>query len=225
MPSVPQSDWPHVNRFVIFDLDDTLVDSTGAVDRWFVELAEQRNLGAEGLQFLREEQQRPVSPQESFQAIVDRFGFAESHEELRSIFLERVPLLSLAFDGALDSLRTLRGRGWRTALLTNGTELDQQPKMRDGMADLFDVVCFADDEVARKPEPEVFRLVAERADTVLDGAWMVGDSLEHDIAGAAAVGMSTIWVSGGRPLPPGGPVPGRVVTAVAEAFPILLAAG
>ncbi|GAB1336245.1 HAD family hydrolase [Streptomyces sp. E-15] len=214
-----------MNKFAIFDLDDTLVDSAGAVDRWFIELAEQRNLGADGLQFLRAEQQRPVTPRESFQSIIDRFGFTESPDELRSIFLERVPRLSRAFDGVVHSLGELRARGWRTALLTNGTALDQQPKMRDGMADLFDVVCFADDEATRKPDPEVFRLVAGRAGAGLDGAWMVGDSLEYDIAGGAAVGMSTIWVSGGRTPRDGEPVPTRVVTSVAEAFPLLLAEG
>ncbi|WP_186785662.1 HAD family hydrolase [Streptomyces misionensis] len=214
-----------MNRFAVFDLDDTLVDSTGAVDRWFIELTEQRNLGAAGLDFLRAEQQRPVTPRESFQAIIDRFGFSETPDELRSIFLERVPLLSRTFDGVLDNLRELRARGWRTALLTNGTALDQQPKMRDGLAELFDVVCFADDEPMRKPHPEIFRLVADRADAGLDGAWMIGDSLEYDIAGAAAVGMSTIWISGGRPLPKGEPVPGQVVASVAEAFPLLHAAG
>ncbi|MEW2632768.1 HAD family hydrolase [Streptomyces sp. NPDC048389] len=214
-----------MNRFAIFDLDDTLVDSSGAVDRWFMELAEQRNLGAAGLDYLRAEQRRPVSPRESFQAIIDRFGFSESPDELRGIFLDRVPRLSRTFDGVLDDLRKLRARGWRTALLTNGTEADQQPKMRDGLADLFDVVCFADDEPTRKPDPEIFRLVAEHADTGLDGAWMIGDSLEHDIAGGAAVGMETIWISGGRTLQDGEPVPGRVVTSVAEAFPLLHAAG
>ncbi|GGV02302.1 2-haloalkanoic acid dehalogenase [Streptomyces litmocidini] len=213
-----------MNRFAIFDLDDTLVDSSGAVDRWFIELTEQRNLGAAGLEFLRAEQQRPVSPQESFQAIIDQFGFTESPDELRSIFLDRVPRLSRTFDGVLDSLRELRARGWRTALLTNGTEVDQQPKMRDGLGDLFDVVCFADDEPMRKPDPEIFRLVADRAGTGLDGAWMIGDSLEHDIAGGAAVGMSTIWVSGGRPLQDGGLIPGQVVSSVAEVFPLLHAA-
>lgn len=214
-----------MERFAIFDLDDTLVDSTGAVDRWFVEVSEQRNLGAAGLEFLRAEQERPVSPQESFQAIIDRFGFTESPDELRSIFLDRVPRLSRTFDGVLENLAELRARGWRTALLTNGTEVDQQPKMRDGLADLFDVVCFADDEPMRKPDPEIFRLVADRAGTGLDGAWMIGDSLEHDIAGATAVGMSTIWVSGGRTPQDGESVSGQVVTSVAEAFPLLHAAG
>ncbi len=211
-----------MNKFVIFDLDDTLVDSTGAIDRWFVELAELRSLGADGLEFLREEQNRPVSPEESFRAIVDHFGFPESPAELQRDFSARMPLLVRTIDGVPESLRVLRERGWRTALLTNGTDLQQRPKMHDNLHDLFDVVCFADDEVVSKPDPEVFRLVARRAEAELEGGWMVGDSLEHDIAGAAAVGMSTVWVSGGRALPTEGPMPDEVVKTVTEAFPILL---
>ncbi|MFC9325567.1 HAD family hydrolase [Kitasatospora sp. NPDC057015] len=210
-----------MSKFAIFDLDDTLVDSTGAIDRWFVELAEQRRLGADGLAFLRQEQERPVPPDESFRAIVDRFGFRESPDELRQLFSERMPQLVRVFDGVLENLRSLREHGWRTALLTNGTEVQQRPKMRDGLQDLFDVVCFADDEAVRKPDPEVFRIVAHRAGARLQGGWMVGDSLEYDIAGGAAVGMSTIWVSGGVVPAAGGAVPGQTVENVVEAFPIL----
>jgi HAD superfamily hydrolase (TIGR01509 family) len=152
---------------------------------------------------------------------VDRFDLPETPAELRQSFAERLPLLARTYDGAADGLRTLRHHGWRTALLTNGREFEQWPKMRD-LHDLFDVVCYADDEAARKPDPAVFRLVAERAGTTLDGAWMVGDSLTNDIAGGAAMGMSTIWVSGGQALPVTGPLPDETVKTITDAFRILL---
>jgi HAD superfamily hydrolase (TIGR01509 family) len=210
-----------MNPFVIFDLDDTLVDSTGAIDSWFVELAELRALGPEGLAFLRAEQQRPVSPAESFRAIVEEFGFPETPAELQRDFATRLPQLARTFVGAPDGLRALRHYGWRTALLTNGMRTEQWEKMRD-LHELFDHVCYADDEPARKPDPAIFRLVADRAGESLDGAWMVGDSLTNDIAGGAAMGMSTMWVSGAQELPPDGPRPDVVVRTIAEAFPILL---
>lgn len=212
-----------MNKFVIFDLDDTLVDSTGAIDRWFVELTEKRSLGPDGLEFLREEQNRPVPPDETFRAIVDHFGFPESPAELRRNFSVRMPQLVRTFDGVPENLRALRAHGWRTALLTNGTKTQQLPKMHDGLGELFDVVCYADDEVVSKPDPEIFRMVACRAERELEGGWMVGDSLKHDIMGAAPLGMSTIWISGGQALPIGTPIPGEVVKTVAEAFAILLA--
>lgn len=215
-----------MSRFVIFDLDDTLVDTAAGIDGWFVELTEQRELGQEGLDFLRAEQRRPVSPEETFRAIVDRFGFAESPRELRRLFWERWPHLVPAFDGVPENLAALREQGWRTALLTNGREDQQRPKMRHGgLGRFFDVLCFAHDEPVCKPDPEVFRLVGRRAEQELAGGWMVGDSLEDDVGPAAALGMSTIWVSGGAEPPLGGPAPDEVVKTVGEAFPILLTEG
>lgn len=211
-----------MNRFVVFDLDDTLVDSTVAVDRWFAELVHQRGLGSDALAFLRAEAASPAPPSVSFGNIVARFGFSETWEELRAVFVERVPRLARPYEGVVDGLKSLRQKGWRTALLTNGTAADQLPKLGAGLLELFDVVCYADDEAARKPDPVVFQLVAERAGAALDGAWMVGDSLENDVAGGAAAGMRTIWVSEGRPVPETGPVPDLVVPTAAEVFPFLL---
>ncbi|MGW1846685.1 HAD family hydrolase [Streptomyces sp. NPDC001966] len=207
----------------MFDLDDTLVDSTAAIDRWFVELAEERELGPGGLEFLRAEQKRPVPPEESLRAMIEHFGFPESPAQLHKTFARRLSYLARPFDGVLDNLRLMRERGWRTALLTNGMETEQRPKMRDGLIDLFDVVCYAYDEAVSKPDPEIFRRVAQYAGRDLEGAWMVGDSLRHDIAGAQAAGMATIWISGGRALPADGSVPDEVVKTAAEAFHVLLA--
>lgn len=214
-----------MSKFVIFDLDDTLVDSAAGIDGWFVELTEQRGLGPEGLAFLREEQRRPVSPEETFRAIVDRFGFAETPREMRRLFWERWPHLVPAFDGVPENLARLREQGWRTALLTNGREDQQRPKMRDGLGGFFDVLCFAHDEPVCKPDPEAFRLVGRRAGVELAGGWMVGDSLADDVEPAAALGMSTVWVSGGAEPPVGGPVPDEVVKTVDQAFTFLLARG
>lgn len=108
--------------------------------------------------------------------------------------------------------------------MTNGAEARQRPKMHDALDQLFDAVFFAFDEPVSKPDPEAFRLVAERAGAALEGAWMVGDSLTDDVAAGAAVGMSTIWVSNGKELPdpvPGGVRPDVTVTSVAQAFEIM----
>lgn len=212
-----------MSRFVIFDLDDTLVDSAGAVDAWFAELVEQRELGPGALEFLRAEGRRPVSPQESFQAIVERFNLAESPAQLQHAFRRRQPQLARPFDGAVTGLEALRDRGWRTALLTNGPESQQRPKLGNRLGSLFDVLCFTYDEAVRKPDPAAFELVAERAGVKLAGAWMVGDSLSEDLAPARSLGMSTIWVSN-TPVPPDADPachPDEIVPTITEAFAIL----
>lgn len=213
-----------MTKLAIFDLNDTLVDNVGAIDRWFVELAGQRALGSAGLAFLRAEQHRPVSPEESLRAIVDHFGFAESPADLQRILGQRLPQLARRFDGVLTGLRAIRSSGWRTALLTNGFAEQQRAKLGDGLEDLFDVLYFADDEGIRKPDPAAYRLVADRCGCEPERAWMVGDSLEYDLAGAVAARMSTIWVSGGARLPEDGPRPDLIVDTIAEVFPILTVA-
>lgn len=214
-----------MNRFVIFDLDDTVVDSAGAVEAWFAELVEQRGVGQEVLDFIRAERQRPDAPQVSLHAISQRFRFAEAARDLRHAFRERHPQLTRPFDGVLDGLRALRERGWRTALLTNGSEEQQRPKLHDGLDALFDVLYFAYDETARKPDAAAFQQVADRAGAKLAGAWMIGDSLTDDVAPAASLGMSTIWVSRGAALPANDPAvvrPDEIVARIDAAFPILM---
>ncbi len=165
-----------------------------------------------------------MAPEETFSAIVDHFRFSESPAELRRIFLERWPRLVRPFEGTATGIRQLRSAGWRTALLTNGKAPDQRLKLSDSLLRLFDVACYAEDEDARKPDPAAFRLVADRARAQLSGAWMIGDSLEADIAGGANVGMSTIWISSGRSVPPEGPSPDVSIGTIGEAFPFLLRA-
>jgi HAD superfamily hydrolase (TIGR01458 family) len=52
--------------------------------------------------------------------------------------------------------------------------------------------------VIGKPSPSYFTAALEALDTDPDRAWMVGDDLESDIAGARAVGMNTVLVRTGK---------------------------
>jgi hypothetical protein len=53
----------------------------------------------------------------------------------------------------------------------------------------------------RKPDPAIFAAAAETAGCSLNGAWMIGDSPQADIGGASAAGISSVWISAGRPWP------------------------
>ena len=51
-----------------------------------------------------------------------------------------------------------------------------------------------------KPNPRIFALAAQRVRMRLRGAWVVGDSPEADIGGAAAIGLPSVWLHRGREL-------------------------
>jgi putative hydrolase of the HAD superfamily len=58
---------------------------------------------------------------------------------------------------------------------------------------IIDVVVTFDDTGKRKPSPEPFKLLLSRLEVAPEEALMVGDWVERDIVGAAAVGMKTAF--------------------------------
>jgi HAD superfamily hydrolase (TIGR01450 family) len=70
--------------------------------------------------------------------------------------------------------------------------------------------------VVGKPEPPLFRIALRRLGLDAGEAAMVGDSVESDIRGARAVGMTTVLYA------PDGAVPDREVDVVARSFAELL---
>ena len=63
-----------------------------------------------------------------------------------------------------------------------------------GLLDRLAAVVISEEAGVSKPDPAIFALAAERAGTTLDGAWMVGDNLDADIAGARAAGIRSVFV-------------------------------
>ena len=76
----------------------------------------------------------------------------------------------------------------------------------------FDVVVTSERARCYKPRPRIFEMAVEGLRTRPEAIVHVGDSLEADVAGAARLGMQTIWVnrSGARP-GPGDPRPDHEV--------------
>jgi epoxide hydrolase-like predicted phosphatase len=91
-------------------------------------------------------------------------------------------------DRMQDALRAAREAGLKTALLSNTWGLDATLERR---TDLFDTIVLSGREGLRKPEPEIFRLTAERLD-VPPGACVYVDDLPANVEGARAVGMTGV---------------------------------
>lgn len=125
-------------------------------------------------------------------------------------------------DAARPLLAGLRGRpGLKLGLVTNGpSDLQHEKIDRTGLDGLVDVVVVSGDVGAGKPDPAVFdhalgRLGGEPASSI-----MVGDSLERDVAGAAAAGLASLWIGDADELPDGA-VPTLVAPDLAAAGDLL----
>ena len=66
---------------------------------------------------------------------------------------------------------------------------------RVGIRNLFDVIIFSSDHSCVKPSPYIFAKAIETLDVNRSKIVFVGDSLKHDIAGAKAARLSSVWIS------------------------------
>jgi len=123
------------------------------------------------------------------------------------------------FDGALETLQLLREHGHKLALLTNGSAAFQRRKLaRYALEPLFELVLIEGELGYGKPDPRVFRSALAHFAIEAHQAWMVGDNLDADIAGAREVGIAGVWHDAhGTGLPALSPVvPERVIQHLSE---------
>ena len=96
---------------------------------------------------------------------------------------------------AIETVRWLRNRGLRLALLTNGAGAAQRAKIaRFGLTDLFDAILVEGEVGAGKPDERVYRRALELVGTNPPETWMIGDNLEWDVAAPQRLGMRGIWI-------------------------------
>lgn len=90
----------------------------------------------------------------------------------------------------LDAVRRARVAGVRTGLISNswGEEPAYEPAL---LEELFDAVVISGEVGLHKPQPEIFRLAAERIGVEPEACVFV-DDLRENCAGAEAVGMTAI---------------------------------
>jgi HAD superfamily hydrolase (TIGR01509 family) len=117
---------------------------------------------------------------------LDEIGF-------RCWLLEHAPRLE---DGVEDCLRQLRQTEAKIGLLSN-TILSQRSVAlalkKFGVEDYFAAVVCSSEVGYRKPHRLIFEAILSMVEVSPGESAMVGDSLEHDIAGAASLGMRTVW--------------------------------
>ena len=206
-------------RAVIFDLDDTLVQtnaaSTATWNRLAEEFAPHVDISeAELLDDLNRTRRWFWADADRHRAW--RFHMAESAAEaLRMALHERgqridddSPLLqgfadryeaiffeTLAlFPDALHVLNELRARGVRLAMITNGGAEWQRRKIElHALAPLFDCIVVEGEFGVGKPAPEIYRHALDSLGVDARETWMVGDRLDWDVLGPQKLGITGVW--------------------------------
>lgn len=201
-------------RAVGFDLDDTLFDHRGAtthaVRRFTIDLgydptprraAAWFELEAEHFESWRAgrvsfEEQRRLRMQGFLNRLgADRVASTGELDAFFARYLADYRSSWCAFPDAAPVLSTLRDRGVRIGILTNGNHAQQLDKLDViGLAPLVDVVCTSEDIGVAKPDPRAFITLADRLGCSTSEMAFIGDHPDTDVAGARAVGIAAACV-------------------------------
>lgn len=96
--------------------------------------------------------------------------------------------------GAAEALDRL-GERYPLAMVTNGDPRMQGTKLDAlGVRDRFEVVVHAGFDAPAKPDPAPFELALDAIDVAAPRAVTVGNSLDHDVAGAHNAGLRSVWL-------------------------------
>jgi putative hydrolase of the HAD superfamily len=94
-----------------------------------------------------------------------------------------------------DALARLRAAGARLAVVSNWDVSLHDVLERTALRSLVDAVVISAELGVAKPDPAIFRAALERLGAPAAGALHVGDSVEHDVAGARAAGLEAVLVA------------------------------
>jgi 2-haloacid dehalogenase len=98
------------------------------------------------------------------------------------------------FPDALPAIRSLKGAGFMLAAFSNGVETSLRALLEhSGILPYLDAVISVDDLKTYKPDPRVYRYLAERLGFPLENTWLASSN-GWDVLGAKAAGLRAGWI-------------------------------
>jgi putative hydrolase of the HAD superfamily len=211
---------------ILFDIDDTLVDFTGASLR-ALQSAVRKHLGdvpqqdvdAAWAAVSEEQYSRYTSGELDFDtmlvermaAFVVALGPAQAATEVHvAIEKDRTGRIFdhyALFGDVRPELERLRTAGIPVGAVSNSDGDYQRRKLATvGLTGAFVTEVFSGDVGVAKPDPHIFEVAVQRLGTPASSTVYVGDRWDIDVAGARAAGLVAVWLDrrGTGPHPPDG---------------------
>lgn len=196
-------------KFLLFDLDHTLLDFATAEDRALSLMLEEAGVSdieayktyyvPMNAQLWKDLEQKKLTKS---QLIKTRFALLFAHfgkEVDGSHFADRyqhfLSQQGQSFPGARQLLMELKARGYRIFGATNGITVIQEGRLiQSDLGDLFEQVFISEKVGTAKPDRAYYEWIASEITGFEKGAAiMIGDSLSADIQGGNNAGIDTLW--------------------------------
>ena len=202
-------------KAVLFDLDDTLVNSAKAE---YNAICEFKNIYNEFNQVenddfaklwnrvTREIYEKYLQGEISFQELrIERmkklfnfYSISISDEEAKQKFKDYQNIYEknwILFDDTKEVLEKLKS-SYKLAILSNGDGKQQRKKIKyTGLNNYFSDIIISSEVGYSKPEKEIFEIASKRINLKPENCIMVGDKYKVDVEGSLNAGMKAIWVN------------------------------
>ena len=125
--------------------------------------------------------------------------------------------------GVRETLAALRARGLHLGIVSNIDD-DQFRAIwaRIGIDDLFDATTTSEEARSCKPDARIYQVALAKApDVVASEVLFVGDSPQHDFAGAKPLGMRTAWIAERPTELPAAQRPDHVIAEIPELLGVI----
>ncbi len=177
---------------LLFDFDGTLLDTNELIIQTFMSVLGEHFPG----QYEREDVLHFIGPslEQTFMEIApDRvYELSDQYRRLNRTLHDE---LVTEYDGVSETLRTLKARGLKLAIVsTKREETIKHGLNLMGVGDVFDVLVALDHVRNPKPHPEPLELALRLLGAKQEEALMIGDN-SHDIEGGKNAGVRTAGVA------------------------------
>ena len=196
-------------KFLLFDLDHTLLDFDTAEDVALTQLLKEE--GVMDIQAYKEYyvpmnkalwkdlELKKITKQElvdtRFSKLFEHFGIEKDGTYLANRYQFYLAQQGQVFSGAMELLDNLIDRGYELYAATNGITAIQTGRLaQSGLAPYFNQVFISEQLQTQKPDALFYERIGQQI-TGFDKekALMIGDSLTADIQGGNNAGIDTIW--------------------------------
>ena len=196
-------------KFLLFDLDHTLLDFDAAEDVALTQLLKEE--GVSDIQAYKDYyvpmnkslwkdlELKKITKQElvntRFSRLFAHFGIEKDGVYLAERYQFFLAQQGQVFSGAMELLDSLIDRGYELNAATNGITKIQTGRMaQSGLAPYFNQVFISEQLQTQKPDTLFYEKIGQQiAGFSKQNTLMIGDSLTADIQGGNNAGIDTVW--------------------------------
>ena len=192
-------------KLLIFDLDGTLIDSSGDLALAVNHTLKTLNLPTftldtihhwvgNGAEILIK---RALSGSSTIDTTLKESYWREALKIFLDFYSKNLAVETVTYPNVLSTLETLKKRGYILAIVTNKPYPFVEPILKElGLTNLFEIILGGDSLEKKKPDPMPLLYVCKKLNILPNESVMIGDS-KNDILASKSANMDSIGVTYG----------------------------